>query len=59
MTAEQRIALPGLETGREDLMMAGILMVLVIMDIFGSDISRISDNGLREGLALAAATKSP
>ncbi|MDR2870696.1 MAG: hypothetical protein LBV04_09620 [Deferribacteraceae bacterium] len=54
MTAEQRIALPGLEAGREDLMIAGILMVLVIMDIFGSYESGISDNGLREGLAVAA-----
>ncbi len=44
--------LPGLEKGREDILIAGTLMLLCIMDGFGYDEILVSDYGLREGLIM-------
>jgi exopolyphosphatase/guanosine-5'-triphosphate,3'-diphosphate pyrophosphatase len=58
LTIDERLKFVGLEAGRADLMIPGMLMVLAIMDIFGQDTSLVSDYGLREGLAIAASNRS-
>jgi exopolyphosphatase/guanosine-5'-triphosphate,3'-diphosphate pyrophosphatase len=50
-----RLKMPGMERGREDLIVAGVLMVEEIMDRWGYDTLKVSDWGLLEGVALAAA----
>ena len=52
MTPKQRLQVPGLEPGREDLIIAGILVVLVTMRVFGFETFKVSDSGLLEGLIL-------
>jgi exopolyphosphatase/guanosine-5'-triphosphate,3'-diphosphate pyrophosphatase len=53
MTPEQRLGVPGMEKGREDLIIAGILITLKTMEIFGFDRLKISDFGLLEGALLS------
>jgi len=53
MAPEERLAVPGLEKGREDLIIAGILITLHTMDRFGFDIMKVSDYGLLEGLIVS------
>jgi exopolyphosphatase/guanosine-5'-triphosphate,3'-diphosphate pyrophosphatase len=55
MTPEERLAVPGLEKGREDLIIAGILITLHTMDTFGFDTLKVSDYGLLEGLIVSGA----
>lgn len=59
----ERLAVTGLEPGREDLIIAGILIILRIMELFGFKRLKVSDYGLLEGLALSlddlAARKIP
>ena len=50
LTPKERLEVPGLEPGREDLIIAGILVVLVTMRIFGFKNFKVSDSGLLEGL---------
>ena len=50
MSEEERIRWVG--TGRADLIVAGILMFVEIVKIFGFDEVLVIDDGLREGLAL-------
>jgi exopolyphosphatase/guanosine-5'-triphosphate,3'-diphosphate pyrophosphatase len=50
LTLEERVALPGLEKGREDLIIAGILITLHTMERFGFTTFKVSDYGLLEGL---------
>jgi len=50
-----RLKMPGMEKGREDVIVAGILMVEEIMDRWGYGRLKVSDWGLLEGVALAAA----
>lgn len=52
MTPAQRLEVVGLEPGREDLIIAGTLVVLETMRIFGFDSLTVSDSGLLEGLLL-------
>ena len=52
LTPKQRLEVPGLETGREDLIIAGSLVVLVTMRVFGFRTFKVSDSGLLEGLIL-------
>lgn len=54
LTPVERISIPGLEKGREDLIMAGILVTTNVMDTFGFSRLKVSDYGLLEGLALSA-----
>ncbi len=54
MTPEERLAVPGMEKGREDLIIAGILITLKTMEMFGFQRLKISDFGLLEGVLLSA-----
>jgi exopolyphosphatase/guanosine-5'-triphosphate,3'-diphosphate pyrophosphatase len=47
-----RQALPGLEPGRADIITAGLVAVLSILDFFEVDTLRVCDAGLLEGLLL-------
>ncbi|KAA0895010.1 exopolyphosphatase [Oryzomonas rubra] len=53
MTPEERLTIPGLEKGREDLIIAGTLIILHTMERFGFDAMKVSDYGLLEGLVVA------
>lgn len=52
LTAFQRTAIPGLEKGREALIIPGTAIVLEIMDRFGYNHLTVSDAGLLEGILL-------
>lgn len=52
MTLEERLSIEGLEKGREDLIISGLVMVLSTFEFFGKNEMVVSDFGLREGLAL-------
>lgn len=52
LTPEERLRVPGLEKGREDLIIAGILITLKTMEMFGFERLKVSDFGLLEGLLL-------
>lgn len=54
LTPMERLSIPGLEKGREDLILAGILITTHVMDAFGFSRLKVSDYGLLEGLALSA-----
>lgn len=51
----ERNKIPGLESGREDLIIPGILVILEVMNKTGFELLTISDYGLREGAVVAAA----
>ncbi len=53
MNPQERLSVKGLEKGREDLIIAGLVITSAIMDRFGFDRLKISDFGLLEGLALS------
>ena len=53
MSPEERLKVPGLEKGREDLIIAGILIILHTMDRFGFHTLKVSDYGLLEGLIVS------
>jgi exopolyphosphatase/guanosine-5'-triphosphate,3'-diphosphate pyrophosphatase len=53
LSLEERLAIPGLEKGREDLIIAGILITLQTMERFGFTTFKVSDYGLLEGLIVA------
>ncbi|GFE60997.1 exopolyphosphatase [Geobacter sp. AOG2] len=55
MSPEERLTVPGLERGREDLIIAGILITLHTMERFGFDSLKVSDYGLLEGLIVSGA----
>jgi exopolyphosphatase / guanosine-5'-triphosphate,3'-diphosphate pyrophosphatase len=50
LTPAERLGVAGLEPGREDLIIAGTLVVLQSMQIFGFRALTVSDSGLLEGL---------
>ena len=50
LSLEERLAIPGVEKGREDLIIAGILITLHTMERFGFTTFKVSDYGLLEGL---------
>ncbi len=50
--SKKRLAMPGMEKGREDLIVAGSIMVLEVMDRWGYDEMIVSDWGLLEGIAI-------
>lgn len=52
LPAAARLALPGLERGREDLVVAGLAIVLAIMRRLGSAGLTVVDAGLLEGICL-------
>jgi exopolyphosphatase/guanosine-5'-triphosphate,3'-diphosphate pyrophosphatase len=49
---EQRLRVPGLESGREEIILAGILILLRVMKQVGCSHVSVSDYGLREGVLL-------
>jgi exopolyphosphatase/guanosine-5'-triphosphate,3'-diphosphate pyrophosphatase len=53
LSLEERADIPGLEKGREDLIIAGILITLHTMEHFGFTTFKVSDYGLLEGLIVA------
>jgi exopolyphosphatase/guanosine-5'-triphosphate,3'-diphosphate pyrophosphatase len=53
LSLEERLEVPGLEKGREDLIIAGILITLQTMERFGFTTFKVSDYGLLEGLVVA------
>jgi exopolyphosphatase/guanosine-5'-triphosphate,3'-diphosphate pyrophosphatase len=53
MTLEERLKVPGLEKGREDLIIAGALITVRTMEIFGFRQLKVSDCGLLEGIMLS------
>lgn len=55
LSPQQRLAIPGMEQGREDLIIAGTLLTLKTMEIFGFTRLTISDFGLLEGVLLSMA----
>jgi len=54
---EERLAMPALERGREDLIIAGTALVLQTMITFHCPILTISEYSLREGILLKAFIK--
>lgn len=52
MTLEQRRRVPGLEKGREDIILSGTLILLTVMELLGYDPVYVSDYGMREGILL-------
>ena len=52
MTPAERLQVAGLERGREDLIIAGIVITLKTMDLLGFTRLTVSDFGLLEGLLL-------
>jgi exopolyphosphatase/guanosine-5'-triphosphate,3'-diphosphate pyrophosphatase len=52
MTVARRSRLPGLEPGREDIILAGALLILEMMDVFDFSRFTVSNAGLLEGLFL-------
>lgn len=52
LTPQERLLVPGLEPGREDLIVAGVLVVLTTMRVFGFGSFKVSDSGLLEGAIL-------
>jgi exopolyphosphatase/guanosine-5'-triphosphate,3'-diphosphate pyrophosphatase len=49
---DERRRMPGLEQGREDIILAGAVIVQEIMERFGFRSMLVSDGGLREGILL-------
>ena len=53
LTPLERLSIKGMEKGREDLIIAGLVITTSVMDRFGFGSLKISDFGLLEGLALS------
>ncbi|HEY3810891.1 MAG TPA: Ppx/GppA phosphatase family protein [Acidimicrobiales bacterium] len=54
MTSAERAALPGVDTGRADLLPAGALLATTVLDLTGLDTLVGCEWALREGMVLAA-----
>jgi exopolyphosphatase/guanosine-5'-triphosphate,3'-diphosphate pyrophosphatase len=55
---KKRRILNGLERGREDIIIAGTVIVLGVMDTFRFDELKVSDAGLLEGIIIDAYEKA-
>jgi len=55
MPAEMRVLVPGMESGREEVIIPGVIITLELMEMLGMEELVVSDYGLREGLAVAIA----
>jgi exopolyphosphatase/guanosine-5'-triphosphate,3'-diphosphate pyrophosphatase len=53
----RRLAMPGLEPGREYVIVAGTVILRRVMETFGLDTCLVSDFGLREGVLIDKAAK--
>ncbi|MFZ4856416.1 MAG: exopolyphosphatase [Desulfuromonadaceae bacterium] len=56
LSPSERLSVKGLEKGREDLIIAGLIIITSVMDTFGFKRLKVSDFGLLEGLALSENT---
>lgn len=56
-TIDERRGLPGLERGREDVIVAGVLILRTVMEILARSDCLVSDRGLREGVILDLASR--
>ncbi|MEW6247537.1 MAG: Ppx/GppA phosphatase family protein [Nitrospirota bacterium] len=56
-TKTQRRGLPGLERGREDVIVAGALILSTVMETLGQSDCLVSDLGLREGVLIDLARR--
>jgi exopolyphosphatase/guanosine-5'-triphosphate,3'-diphosphate pyrophosphatase len=54
LTVSARAALPCLEPGRADLIMAGVAITLAALDVTATGAVVVSDWGLREGIMVEA-----
>ena len=52
MKIKEREQVPGIEKGREDIIVAGVVVVDLVMEWFGFGEIVVSDSGLREGLVI-------
>lgn len=57
MSVGQREELAGLEKGRGDLIVPGLRITLALLDVFGKDMTKVSDFGLLEGILLQMASR--
>lgn len=55
MPSELRVHIPGMEEGREEVIIPGILILTELMSMLGIEEVVVSDYGVREGLAVAIA----
>ena len=53
-----RVGLPGLEKGREEVIAAGAIIIRTIMETLGMSVVLVSDLGLREGVLLDLAMRT-
>ena len=56
-TKAQRRGMPGLELGREDVIVAGVLILRTVMETLGFTDCLVSDLGLREGILIDLAKR--
>src|SRR5207253_7596302 len=56
-TKAQRRGMPGLEVGREDVIVAGVLILRTVMETLGYTDCLVSDLGLREGVLIDLARR--
>ena len=56
LAPQERLLIKGLEKGREDLIIAGLVIITSVMDRFSFDKLKVCDFGLLEGLALSCST---
>ncbi len=52
MPAAERLSFPGLESGREDIILPGTLLIMKLMDYFGKDEIIVSYSDLLEGILI-------
>ncbi|MRR05999.1 MAG: exopolyphosphatase [Deltaproteobacteria bacterium] len=53
LSLKQRLQVPGIQAGREDLIIAGTLLTIRTMEHFGYECLTVSESGLLEGLLLS------
>ncbi len=54
MTSAERLSIPGMEKGREDLIVVGVIIVVETLKFFNADEMVVSEWGIREGVIVDA-----
>jgi exopolyphosphatase/guanosine-5'-triphosphate,3'-diphosphate pyrophosphatase len=57
MTCKERRAIPGLSPERADIIVAGVAVVAELMRLFGTNVLKVNERGIREGLILRSLHK--